>query len=52
MQTRKEMKRRARQTVRGHWGILVAVCLIAAFLGTEFSNSLSLIYHYRGGVAA
>lgn len=40
---RREVKKRARQTVRKHYGILFAVCLIASFLGTEFVNSLDFL---------
>ena len=46
METRKELKTRAKQTVRSHYLLLLAVCLIAAFLGTEFTGSLSAIRQY------
>lgn len=44
---RKEVKKRARQSVRKHYGILFAVCLIASFLGTEFANSLDFVKQYK-----
>ncbi|OZG69226.1 DUF975 family protein [Bifidobacterium eulemuris] len=37
---RKEMKRQARRTLRGHYWILVIVCLFASFLGAEYGSSL------------
>lgn len=47
MMKRKEMKKRARQTVKKHYGILLVVCLIAAFLGVEFTNSLDFVKQYN-----
>lgn len=47
MDTRKEMKQRARQSLRSHYFIFVAACLIAAFLGTEFAGSLFIIKSYE-----
>lgn len=44
--TRKEMKRRARQAVKKHYGIFLATCLIAAFVGSEFGESLKLVKQY------
>lgn len=41
--TRKEMKSRARKALRGHYGIFFVTCLVAAFLGTEFSNTLDIL---------
>lgn len=38
--TRKEMKKRARRTLRRHYALLLAVCLIAAFIGAEFTSEL------------
>lgn len=40
---RKELKRQARKNLKRHYGIFAAVCLIAAFLGSEFSGSLSAV---------
>lgn len=47
MLTRKEMKRRAKKTVKKHYVLLLAVCLIAAFLGTEFNDSLTFVKKYN-----
>lgn len=46
MMTRKEMKKRARQAVKKHYGIFLAACLIAAFVGSEFGESLNLVKQY------
>ena len=43
MQTRKEMKRSARQTVRKHYAILLAVCFVAILLGAEYKGSLGFL---------
>lgn len=43
MLSRQEMKRRGRHSLKRHYLLLVAVCLLAAFLGTEFGSSLSSI---------
>ncbi len=43
MRTRKEMKRQARQSLKHHYLLFVAVCLLAAFLGSEFAGSLSAV---------
>lgn len=40
MLTRKEMKQKARQSLRKHYLMFVTVCVAAAILGTEFSGSL------------
>lgn len=40
MITRKQMKKKARENVFHHYAILLAVCLLAVFLGTEFSGSI------------
>lgn len=37
---RKEIKRLARQNLKKHYFIFVAICLIAAYLGSEFSTSI------------
>lgn len=39
MQTRKELKVRARKVLKRHYWILVALCLVAAVIGAEFSAS-------------
>lgn len=49
MVTRKDMKKKAKAVVRSHYGLLLAVCLVAAFLGTEFVNSLDFLKQYRTG---
>ena len=46
MTTRKEMKQAARQSLKKHYLIFVAICLIAAFLGTEFTSSLDAVKSY------
>ena len=38
---RKAMKKRARQVIRRHYVLLLAVCLVAVFLGNEFAGSLA-----------
>lgn len=48
MPARREMKSRAVQTVRSHYGILFMVCLFAAFFGADFANSLKFITRYTG----
>ena len=40
---RKEMKKRARMALGKHYFIFVAICLIAAYVGSEFSLSISRI---------
>ena len=47
MMKRREVKKRARQSVRKHYGILFAVCLIASFLGAEFTYSLDFVKQYK-----
>lgn len=41
MKTRKEIKRLAKASLKKHYFIFVAACLIAAFLASEFRSSLS-----------
>lgn len=41
---RRSWKRAARKAVCSHYGMAILLCLIAAFLGAEFSNSLSLLH--------
>lgn len=43
MRTIKEMKKSARKSVKEHYWILFMVCLIAACLGAEFSDSLQFV---------
>lgn len=39
--SRKELKKRGLQSLKKHYIIFILLCLIAAFLGSEFSNSIS-----------
>ena len=41
MLTRKEMKKQGKRSLKQHYLIFVAACLIAAFLGSEFKSSLN-----------
>ena len=43
MTTRKEMKRKAKKAVKKHYILYVAVCLIMAYMGVEFSSSLNVL---------
>ena len=43
MSYRKDLKRRAKHRLKKHYPLFVALCLIAAFIGSEFSSSLSII---------
>ena len=43
MSHRKELKQRAKHNLKKHYLLFVALCLIAAFIGSEFSSSLSII---------
>ena len=36
---RKELKRRAKHNLKKHYLLFVALCLIAAFIGSEFSSA-------------
>ena len=40
MKSRKELKKLGRNSLKRHYAIFVAACLIAAFLGSEFTTSL------------
>lgn len=51
MISRKEMKKQARRSLKKHYFMYVAVCLIAAYLGTEFSNSLNGLNSYMPGIS-
>ena len=42
MKSRKELKKSGLKSFKKHYLIFVLLCLIAAFLGSEFSNSLSI----------
>lgn len=42
-QIRRDMKRRARQSLRAHYGVLTFACLLAAVLGAEFGGSLGFL---------
>ncbi len=42
MITRKEIKKKAKHSVKTHYWIFVVACLMAAYLGTEFSGSLKI----------
>lgn len=44
---RKELKFAAKHTVRRHYMKLVFICLLAAFLGVEYGNTLELFNAYR-----
>lgn len=39
--TRKEAKTAARRTLRGHWALLVGLCLLGALLGGEWAASVT-----------
>ena len=43
-QARRDWKRAARKAVCSHYGMAILLCLVAAFLGAEFSGSLSLLH--------
>lgn len=47
MRTRKEMKRQAKKVVHEHYWILLIVCLVAVYMGAEFSGSLDFVKQYR-----
>ncbi len=40
MPKRRELKRRARASLKRHYLLFVVICLLSAFLGSEFQNSL------------
>ena len=40
MPERKEIRKKARQSLKKHYWLFVAACLLAAILGTEYTNSL------------
>lgn len=43
MPTRKEMKQKAKSSIKRHYIMFVAICLIAAYIGSEFAPSLGLL---------
>ena len=45
--TRKEIRKRAWQTLKKHYWIFVAACLLAAVLGTDYANTLQLFQLQR-----
>ena len=47
MTERKEIRRRARHVLKAHYWVFVAACLMAAILGTEYTNSLQLVQLQR-----
>ncbi len=42
METRKKLKKKARQNLKKHYPIFMVACVIAAFIGSEFISSLSV----------
>ena len=42
MKSRKELKKSGLNVIKNHYIIFILLCLIAAFLGSEFSNSISI----------
>lgn len=44
---RRDWKRAARKTVFSHYWMAIMVCLVAAFLGTEFTGSLESLHFTR-----
>lgn len=52
MKTRKEMKKNAWQIVKKHYILLLAVCMLASFVGAEFTmNFMPSIYRERATAA-
>ena len=43
MIVRKELKKRARNNLKKHYLIFIVTCVIAAFIGTEFTSSFSIV---------
>ena len=44
MDTRKTIKEQGKRSLKKHYKIFVAACLIAAFLGSEFTGSLDFLF--------
>ena len=42
METRSELKKKARKNLKRHYPIFLVACVIAAFIGTEFAGSLNI----------
>lgn len=42
MKTQKELKKSARKNLKEHYAIFVVACVLAAFIGTEFTSSFSI----------
>lgn len=42
MKSRKELKKSGLKVLKKHYAIFILLCLIAAFIGSEFSNSISI----------
>lgn len=43
-QARRSWKRAAKKAVCSHYSMAILLCLVAAFLGAEFSGSLSMLH--------
>lgn len=43
MMNRKELALKAKKTLKSHYGLLLIVCLIAAFIGSEFTETFGLL---------
>ena len=43
MKSRKELKKNARNNLKKHYLIFIVTCVIAAFIGTEFTSSFSIV---------
>lgn len=42
MKSRKELKKKARRNLKHHYPIFVVACVIAAFIGTEFTSTFNI----------
>ena len=40
---RKELKKSAKQSLKKHYWLFVAICLFAVFIGAEFGSSLDIL---------
>lgn len=49
MITRKEMKQAAKANLKRHYWMFIAVCMLAVFLGAEFTNSANAVEAYPTG---
>lgn len=43
MKPRKHIKKAARRSLKKHYLIFVVVCIVAAYMGSEFTNSLNML---------